>query len=378
MNGKVYSIWLSLALGAGARCSEILGAFDSAREIYDSDMQTLRISGVFTQRQLEKIEKTKLQDAQVQIETCEKNGWQCVTYGEDGYPKLLERIADPPLVLYVNGGFDYVNDALFFGIVGTRNPSDDSVRTAMSISAQLADAGAVIVSGGALGIDSAAHQGALKAGGKTVAVLGCGLGTRYLMQGAHLREEISRSGAVISEFSPFTPASRTTFPIRNRIISGISRGVLVVEAGEKSGSIITANCAMLQGRDVFAVPGNIVTSSYVGANRLIRDGATAVTCAQDIIDEYDSLYPGKLKRQNYGSAGKKQEGSKTAKVVKKSTALLNEKEKAVYEKFGSEPLYPGDVAAMTGISLGEVNVILTSLEINDYIISVSGGRFTLI
>ena len=378
MNSKVYSIWLSLALGAGARCNEILAAFGSARDIYDSDMQTLRMSGVFTPKQLERIEKTKLQDAQVQSDTCEKNGWQCIDYNDDAYPELLRRTADMPVVLYVNGSFDYANDALLFGIVGTRNPSADSVQTAMSISAQLADAGAVIVSGGALGIDSAAHQGALKAGGRTVAVLGCGLGTRYLMQSSFLREEISRNGAVISEFPPFAPASRTTFPIRNRIISGVSRGVLVVEAGEKSGSIITANCAMLQGRDVFAVPGNIVTSSYIGANRLIRDGAKAVTCAQDIIDEYDSLYPGKLKRQNYASAEKAQNGTGAARAVKKSTALLDEKEKAVYEKFGTEPLYPGDVAAMTGIPLGEVNVILTSLEINDYIISVSGGRFTLI
>lgn len=376
MNSKVYSIWLSLALGAGARCTEILSAFDSAREIYDSDMQTLRLSGVFTQRQLEKIEKTKLQDAAVQLGTCEKNGWQCIDFKDGEYPALLRRTADFPVVLYINGSLDCVNDSLCFGIVGTRNPSADSVKTAMSISAQLADAGAVIVSGGALGIDSAAHQGALKAGGKTIAVLGCGLGTRYLMQSAYLREEISKSGAVISEFPPFAPASKTTFPIRNRIISGISTGVLVVEAGEKSGSIITANCAMLQGRDVFAVPGNIVTSSYVGANRLIRDGATAVTCAQDIIDEYESLYPGKLKRKDFSPAADNR--SAQVKTVKKSTALLSEKEKAVYEKFGSEPLYPGDVAAMTGIDLGEVNVILTSLEINDYIISAPGGRFTLI
>ena len=336
------------------------------------------MSGAFTPKQLERIEKTKLQDAQVQLDTCEKNGWQCIDYQDETYPALLLRTADLPVILYVNGSFDYANDSLLFGIVGTRNPSAESVQTAISISAQLADAGAVIVSGGALGIDSAAHQGALKAGGKTVAVLGCGLGTRYLMQSAYLREEISRSGAVISEFPPFAPASKTTFPIRNRIISGVSRGVLVVEAGEKSGSIITANCATAQGRDVFAVPGNIVTSSYVGANRLIRDGAKAVTCAQDIIDEYGTLYPGALKRRDYASADENRSGTKTAKAVKKSTALLSEKEKAVYEKFGTEPLYPGDVAAMTGIPLGEVNVILTSLEINDYIISVSGGRFTLI
>ena len=378
MNEKAYAVWLSLALGAGARCGEILSAFDCIRDIYESDMQTLRMSGVFTPRQLEKTEKTPLSDAVVQLETCEKNGWHCVTYEENEYPELLRRTADPPVVLYVNGSFDYVNSSLCFGIVGTRNPSNDSVNTAVSISAQLADAGAVIVSGGALGIDSAAHRGALKAGGKTIAVLGCGLGTRYLMQGAFLREEISKNGAVISEFSPFAPASKTTFPIRNRIISGISRGVLVVEAGERSGSIITANCAMLQGRDVFAVPGSVVSSAYIGANRLIRDGASAVTCAQDIIDEYEALYPGQLKRRDYAAAETARGDSKPAKVIKKSTALMSEKEKTVYARFNSEPLYPGDIAAATGLSLGEVNEILTALEINDYVISVSGGRFTLI
>lgn len=376
MDNRVYAVRLSLALEPGTRCREILSAFDSPRDIFESDLSMLRMSGAFTAKQIEKIEKSKTQDALNILDICEKNSWKCVTIEDDEYPEDLRRLDDPPIVLYVWGDISEINSSLCFAIVGTREPTPDSVTIARTISAQLADAGALIVSGCALGIDSAAHEGALLAHGRTVAVLGCGLGTRYLMQNAALRNQISENGAVISEYPPFAPASKSSFPIRNRIISGMSKGVLVVEAGEKSGSIVTARKAISQGRDVFAVPGNIVTSAYAGANRLIRDGAVAVTCADDIISEYDSLYPGKLKKSETKKAIPAAEDKPA--FVKKSAAALDDKEKAVYAQFEGEPLYPADIASLTGISLGEVNTILTSLEIKDYITTAPGGRFSLI
>jgi DNA processing protein len=188
-----------------------------------------------------------------------------------------------PLVLYVDGDISCLRGKVIIGVVGTRKPCYESTAIARSICGDMAKAGAIVVSGGALGIDSAAHEATLDAGGKTVCVMGCGLGTNYLMDNEAMRRRISKNGALITEYPPMKVASRITFPERNRIISGMSHGVLVVEAGEKSGSLITARCAAEQGREVFAIPGSILTSAYTGANNLIRDGARVALCARDII-----------------------------------------------------------------------------------------------
>lgn len=377
MNESVYWIMLSGALGAGANHSEITAAFPTARDVFESSAADRRISGVFNAHQLSAIEKASRESAENQLSLCRKNGWQCLTLQDEGYPDMLRSLSDAPLVLYVNGSPEPLNNGFGFGVVGTRQPGRDSVHIAMNISAELADAGMVIVSGGALGIDSAAHEGALRAGGKTVAVLGCGLGTRYLMENDALRHRIAQNGAVISEFAPFSLASRFTFPIRNRIISGLSHGILVVEAGERSGSIITANSALRQGRDVFAVPGNIVTSAYAGANRLIHDGAVAVTSSEDILNEYESLY-GELIRRNRPKKEVSAAPVPAAKpTAKRSDAALSPKEKAVYAVFGDEPLFPAEIALAAGLALAETTALLTMLEVQDYIESAPGGRYQL-
>lgn len=381
MLDKAYWVWLSLALGAGARVQEVLQAYPDARAVYEAEETDRRLSGVFTPGQIKRLAETKAERAVAVLNDCKRNGWGCITYGESEYPTLLRRLPDAPLVLYVWGSLDCVEGQLCFGIVGTREPAPESVCIARKISAELSQAGAVIVSGGALGIDSAAHEGALLANGKTIAVLGCGLGERYLMANAALRNDISKNGAVISEFPPFTGASKSSFPIRNRIISGISRGILVVEAGEKSGSIITASCAAEQGRDVFAVPGNIVTSAYAGANKLIRDGAHAVSGAQDILAEYAVLYPGKLNaeavKMNLQANRPKEKPAAFPAVKRELPQSFSQSARKIYSFFGDAPLYPGELAAMASMGVSEVIACLTDLEIEDYIISVSGGRYQL-
>jgi DNA processing protein len=192
--------------------------------------------------------------------------------------------------LYGIGDCSVLNDAVSIGMVGTRNASVYGIETAQKLSFLLALSGATIVSGGALGVDSEAHAGAMLAKGRTLAFLGCGLSVNYLMENAPLRRAITRYGAVVSEYSPLTPASRTTFPTRNRLISGVSLGIVVVEAGVKSGSLITANFALDQGKDVFAVPGDIVRSSFDGTNYLIKNGAKPVFTAEDILSEYEYRY----------------------------------------------------------------------------------------
>lgn len=179
-------------------------------------------------------------------------------------------------------------------VVGTRSATPYGHKTAFRLSYRLAECGALIVSGGALGIDSEAHRGALQAGGRTIAVLGCSIDYPYLSANAELRKMISEHGALISEYPPGTPPSKVSFPIRNRLISGLALGTVVVEASIKSGSLITADHALNQGKDVFAVPGNIMSSAYAGSNRLLSDGAKPVFSAADILSEYTSQYPHKI------------------------------------------------------------------------------------
>ena len=380
MSEKKYWIWLSLALGAGARTDEILGAFSSARSIYEAGRTERAISGVFSKAKLDRLDSTKISDAERYIEICGKNGWKIYTPGDDDYPDDLRNLTDMPLVLYCDGDLACIKEKIAIGVVGTRNPTRDSTAIARQLSSDMAKCGAVIVSGGALGIDSAAHEGALGVNGTTVCVLGCGLGAKYLMRNEPMRREIAKSGAVISEFPPLSEAGVRTFPVRNRIISGLSKGVLVVEAGEKSGSLITARAALEQGREVFAVPGSILTSSYKGANTLIRDGATAVTCAADILQSFEYIYPGALDLSgNSGKLpeGEKRRGDKKANPVKKLPADYDADSSKVFALLSDDPLHSDEICAMTGLPPSKVMGILTRLELDGFAEQTEGKNYIL-
>ncbi len=380
MSEAKYWVWLSEALGAGARVDEIFGAFSSPRSIYEAGRTERAVSGVFSKAKLDRLDNTKLSDAETHIEICRKNGWKIYTPDDGDFPDDLRNLTDMPLVLYCDGDLSRIKDRLAVGVVGTRNPTYDSVAIARQFSADMAKCGAVVVSGGALGIDSAAHEGALEAGGTTVCVLGCGLGTKYLMQNEPMRREIAKSGAVISEYPPLSPASVRTFPVRNRIISGLSKGVLVVEAGEKSGSLITANAAIEQGREVFAVPGSILNSSYKGANTLIRDGATAVTCAEDILKTFEYMYPGSLDLSgNSGKLpeGEKRRGDKKVNSRKPLPADYDADAAKVYNLLSHEPLHSDEICAETNLPPSKVMGILTQLELDGFAEQTEGKNYIL-
>ncbi len=219
-------------------------------------------------------------------EYCIKHDIKLIPYAHEKYPKRLKNIYNPPLMLFVKGELPDFDNTLCISIVGTRHASDYGFKSANFFSHQLAKAGAVVISGGALGIDSEAHFAAIKAGGKTIAVIGCGIGYNYPVKNRELRCEIIKNGAIISEYIPFERPVNYHFPIRNRIISALSQGTLVVEAGINSGALITANLALEQGNDVFAVPGSILENSFEGTNKLIKDGAKPVFSALDILEEY--------------------------------------------------------------------------------------------
>ena len=393
MNGNtVYWVWLSMALGAAARVDEILSSFSSPREIYESSTTERIISGVLTKKQIERLESTSLKNARAAMEICSKNGWKIYTLEDNDYPDMLRHIPDRPLVLYVDGDISYLNSSIAIGVVGTRKPSYESVEIAHRICAGMSMMNAVIVSGGALGIDSAAHEGALQANGRTICVMGCGLGCGYLRENENLRRRISRSGALVTEYPPLMGVTRHSFPERNRIISGISMGVLVVEAGERSGSLITARNANEQGRDVFAIPGSILSSAYTGVNRLIRDGASVVTCAADILYGYAMVYPERLnldaqipemtdkdfsRQVRLTFIGEKQETA-VVKIKKEPSADLDPDSAAVYGIFSNEPLHADEICAMTGIPAPRVLSALMLLEMENLIEATEGKCYQIV
>jgi DNA processing protein len=209
---------------------------------------------------------------------------QLVPWGDARYPALLAQIFDPPLVLWVRGDVTVLDAPLIVALVGSRAASPYGEQAAARLASELAMRGIVVVSGMARGIDAAAHRGALAASGRSIAVLGCGADVAYPPEHAALAAELASQGAVVSEFPPGTPPISYNFPKRNRIISGMSRGVVVVEAWQHSGALITANCALDQGREVMAVPGNVLSERHRGSHTLLKCGAALVETAQDVFD----------------------------------------------------------------------------------------------
>ena len=280
------------------------------------------------------------------------------------YPELLREIYDPPIGLYWQG--EYIVDRPCVAIVGTRRSTVYGRRVAKKIAAELAGLGFCVVSGMASGIDTAAHEGALKVGGKTVAVFGCGLDTIYPPENLDLYQKIVAHGAVVSEFPFGRRADRQTFPMRNRVVAGICQGVVVVESAASGGSMITARFAGEQGRTLMAVPGRIDQASSVGCHQLIRDGAIMVTSVDDILEELRyqrTQFPGEESQLNLG-------GEDAAQLQ------VSEAEQAVLDCFaGGEFGLLDDIAERLGKPIAELSGILMSLELKRLIVKRVDGRF---
>ncbi|MBQ4090951.1 MAG: DNA-processing protein DprA [Clostridia bacterium] len=295
-------IWLAEKCGAGnAEMSALVSRMGTIQAVYEADFDTYTAEGA-SERLAEDLCDKSLDVAQSIIKLCQVNAIGILCYDDEKYPAALRSISNPPAVLYYQGILPNFNKGLFISVVGTRNMSEYGMSAAYKIAYEVACAGATVVSGMALGIDGVAAAAAIEAGGKTVAVLGCGIDVVYPKEHKLLKDNIRRHGVIISEFAPQTKPSGHNFPIRNRIISGLSQGTVVVDADIQSGAMITAKNAILQGKDIYAVPSNIDSENSSGTNSLIRDGAQAVLCGRDIVKHYRTLLGDRYNSQSMKNA----------------------------------------------------------------------------
>lgn len=287
---RVKWIWLAHKCGvANNELPTIIERFGNIESIYEATYDDYLAAGI-SERLCEDLSDKSLEPIESTLGYCQKMNVGVLCYDDPKYPMSFRALKDPPAVLYYLGSLPDLNRSLCISMVGTRSMSEYGMRAAYKIGYEVAASGAVVVSGMALGIDGIASAAAIAAGGKTVAVLGCGIDRIYPTEHERLCSFIKKNGAVITEFVPGTAPKRANFPIRNRLISGLSQGTVVIDADKSSGAMITAKTAILQGKDIYAVPGNIDSETASGTNMLIRDGAQAVLCGNDIIANYAYLY----------------------------------------------------------------------------------------
>jgi DNA processing protein len=357
----VDSLRLTLVSGVGPRIRRaLLDRFGTPKAVLAAARSQLREVPGVGPKLTERIAAAGDEiDVEAQIALCREHGLAILTESHPGYPRVLREIHDPPGVLFVRGRIE-PQDALAIAIVGTRHATPYGLQQAERLAGSLARAGLTIVSGLARGIDAAAHRGALAAGGRTLAILGSGVLNIYPPEHAALADEVAARGALLGELPPRGEPLPGTFPQRNRIISGLSLGVIVVEAGQQSGALITARLAMEQGREVFAVPGRVDSRTSHGCHRLIRDGAKLVETADDVLEELGPLV----------EAAPRADGQVTHHPAE---LLLNELEQQVLAAVTSEATPIDGLVAATGLPVPQVLATLSVLEMRHLIRRLSGS-----
>lgn len=403
----VYWIWLAELLHvSAAQKYQLLQYFSDPEEIYFSEEKAfLEVEGI-TEKTLEVLADKNLETAHKILQECTEKGIGILTLADGQYPQKLKHIYDPPVVLYYKGKLPDWEKQPTIGVVGTRKATPYGLQTAMRLSNQIAQCGGLVVSGGAFGGDTMALQGALRAEKPVVGVLGCGVDVVYPKSNRNLFDQIIEDGCLLSEYPPKTPPNGWHFPIRNRIISGISDGVLVVEAPESSGALITARSAWDQGRDVFVVPGNIDVPTCVGSNGLLQQGAIAVLSGWDVLKEYEASYPNAVHKQTAPVLVQEIPVQKVAQkpllpkesetfippVAKKSidngeistysglgkkVVALSPEEQVVAAQLTQQPQLVDDVLAACDMPSGTVLSILTKLTLKGMVKNHPGRRVSL-
>jgi DNA processing protein len=367
--------WIALNMirGIGPRTANLLlDRFGSPAQVFAASRQALQKEGLKADTIQELHDSSILDKANAEIERLDRLKARVITRDDEAYPPLLREIHDPPIALYVRGDLARACGQPCLAIVGSRRCSTYGVNAAQSLSRDLAANGLTIVSGLARGIDAAGHRGALEAGGLTIAVVGTGLETTYPREHKKLEEEILAEGAVISEFPLGTPPLPQNFPYRNRILSGLGFGVMIVEAAEHSGSLITARLAYEQGRDVFAVPGNITSQTSFGPNYLIKDGAKLVQHWRDVVEEL----PRNIKERILGvKAGSPAEAPSNVQPLFESVAF-SENERTVFDLLAPDvPAHIDQLLLSSGLNQSDLLSALLSLEMKDRIKELPGKSF---
>lgn len=294
MGENIFWLWLSLRCKSSDTFDRLIRAYRSPEDIYRAEETDIALAVGSRNADVARLANKDLTDAQRIMRFCTMTDVGILSYGDDRYPSRLRMLPDPPIVLYYKGELPNFEGNLFLTAVGTRRMSEYGKRMTFEISYDLARAGATVVTGMALGIDGLASASAIAAGGKTLAFLGCGIDITYPPEHKYLMNSIIKHGAVMTEYPPGTRPEAKNFPHRNRLMSGISQGVLMLEGDRRSGALITARCAEKQGRDLFVLPGNADEANSEGPSLLLKSGATPITCADDIINRYEGVYRGKL------------------------------------------------------------------------------------
>lgn len=415
-------IWLAHRPGLSDRGrAALLQRFQDPEDIFYADRKTLAEVEGLSGTGLEALGDKSLDEAQSILKICRDKKLGILTFQDAAYPRRLRNISDPPVVLYYKGQIPDLDSCPAIAVVGTRKASAYGLTTAKRMGYQIARCGGIVVSGMAYGIDGMATAGALTAGSPAVGVLGCGVDVVYPMSNRSLFRDMEEYGWLVSEFPPGHPPSRWTFPKRNRIISGMCNGVLVIEAPEKSGSLITARQAAEQGRDVFVVPGNIDLPSFQGSNQLLRDGAIMVSSGWEVVSEYEGLYPNSLRKelgqccqtaypeevQFAADSGKQYEkvaqdiqkpkqirnlkkkldkidkkdidntASRPYSVVDTDSIPLSDEERSVIQILEQGERLVDDVIAQTGLPAGKLLSLLTMLELKGVVRRLPGKRIAL-
>ena len=402
MSALKYWIWLSTLKGVGATTAvKLIDKMGSPEKIFFADKDAYTLSGAGP-KEAEALMNKSLGKATAVMDRCKELGIRMLTLGDAEYPERLRNIYDPPVVLYIKGSLPLMDEEAAVAVAGTRKCTPYGIKTAERMGYELAREGCVVVSGLARGIDSAAAKVALRGGGKVVGVLGCGPDIVYPPENKRLFEDVASVGAIISEYPPGTKVQGKFFPMRNRILSGISAGVVIIEAPKSSGSLITASRALEQGRDVFAVPANADSPASAGSNVLIKDGAIPVLGGKDVADEYRHIYPDKLvggrelvpisakaekklveeeltEKKKKVSAIKKLFDNKNSEDydLKKCEIDLTEDEKKICDIIGNRCIHVNDIIEESALPAGKVLALLTMLEIKGAVSQEKGKTFRL-
>ena len=403
METNVKAVWVGLSLTpASHSLSHLVKAFSTPDEIFSADDGDIEQALGSNRRDIRRLLRRDLSEAERTVAYCASHGITVLSWFDEAYPDSLRQIDNPPALLFLSGDVALLSCNRNVGIVGTRTPSDYAARMIFDVACDLAAVGAVVVSGMAYGIDGVAAAGALSAGGKTVAVLGCGLDMTYPAKHGKLRASITQNGLLVSEYPPGSPPERFHFPERNRIISALSRGLFVAEGTLSSGAMITADCAEKQGKRLFALPGRLDSPLAEGPMKLMREGARPVSCADDILAELEkeepgvfdlslllterpipdfdravarygvALAPAKGTRRVVQTAAEREE-DETAGQATVDLSSFSEVERAVY--FALERPLSSDELARLGFDAGDVLAALTTLEIGGFISPLPGGRY---